>query len=274
MRIIARAFFVAVGVASAAPAFAADLAPAPAPTPEPAPNDWHYQLTLTALAPSLTANMGIRTFPTSSVYASFPTILDHLEGIVPLSFAAFNDNFILATSVFWVREGAGGLKTTFGPGEGEFGGINANVTLNETIATAFGGVRLPIPSPNLGVYGILGAAFFNVNASLTLQTPVLGFSRSASQSKTWADEIVGLTANYGLDKKWFLQFETYAGGYSGSATAMGYGGVGYKWNPSVTVNLGSRVLYAYEQSAANVGNGSFRLQQTFYGPELDVSYNF
>ena len=98
-------------------------------------------MTLNALAPSLTGNIGIRTFPTASVYASFPTILDHLEGIVPLSFAAQNDNFILATSVFWVREGAGGLKATFK--EGEFGGINANVALNETIATAFGGVRLP-----------------------------------------------------------------------------------------------------------------------------------
>lgn len=272
MRVIARAIFVAVGIASAAPVAAADLTPTPAPAPEPSPNDWHYQLTVNALAPSLTGNMGIRTFPTASVYASLPTIVDHLEGIVPLSFAAQNDNFILATSVFWVREG--GFGASFAPGQGEFGGIHASATLNETIATAFGGVRLPIPSPNLGVYGILGAAVFNANASLTLQTPVFGFSRSASQSRTWADEIAGLVANYRLDQKWFLQFETYAGGYSGSATAMGYGGVGYNWNPSLTLNLGFRVLYVYEHSAANVGNGSFRLQETFYGPELDVSYNF
>ena len=37
---------------------------------------------------------------------------------------------------------------------------------------------------------------------------------------------------------------------------------------------GLPTLYAYEQSPANIGTGSFRFQETLYGPELDVTYNF
>ena len=62
--------------------------------------------------------------------------------------------------------------------------------------------------------------------------------------------------------------------YDGSATAQGYGAVGYKWNQSITTSLGYRVFYAYYQTAANSGSGSFRFNETLYGPQFNVTYTF
>ena len=167
-----------------------------------------------------------------------------------------------------------GVGGTFTPGEGAFGGVNAGVVLNQTVASAYGGVRIPTPSPDWSIYGILGARYFNLNNTINLQVPVAGFNRSTSQGKDWADEIVGEKARHRIDDKWFLDFQFDAGGYSGSATAQAYGMVGYKWNQSLTTSAGFRVFYAYYQTAANSGNGSFRFQQTLWGPELDVTYTF
>jgi hypothetical protein len=81
-------------------------------------------------------------------------------------------------------------------------------------------------------------------------------------------------ARYRFNDKWVLKFEADGGGYSGSATAQVYSALGYNWTPSFTTSLGLRYLYAYEQTSANTGNGSFRFRQTMFGPEFDVTYNF
>jgi hypothetical protein len=139
MRTIARAIFVPVGVASAAPAFAADLPttkPAPAPIPEPVlPATSHFEATINGWAPSLSTSMGIRNLPSLPVYANIFQLLPHLEGLVPVSAVAYNDNFIVGLSLFWVRLGL--LKG----GEGVFS-ANAGLTLNQTFATAYG--EIPI----------------------------------------------------------------------------------------------------------------------------------
>jgi hypothetical protein len=268
------ATILAIALASSAPVLAADLpSPAPPPPPLPAANAWHFEATVDGWAPSVSASVGVLRFPTTSVQANVFQLLQHLEGIVPLSFVAYNDNFILGADLFWVRAG---LSSTFGglPGPGNFGGVNASVTLSQTIATGYGGVRLPIASPALSVFGILGARFFDVSNSVTLQTPVIGFSRSASQSKDWADPIIGIYARYRIDDKWFVNLQADGGGYSGSATWQVYPSVGYRWNPSFTTTLGYRALYIYEQSAASIGNGSFRFHETLYGPEVNLTLNF
>jgi hypothetical protein len=185
-----------------------------------------------------------------------------------VSAVAYNDNFIVGLSLFWVRLGL--IKG----GEGSFAGVNAGITLNQTFATAYGGVRIPTANPDWSVYATLGARYFNVNGSLELQTNFGGYSRFASQGKEWVDEIVGLKARHRIDDKWFIDFETDVGGYHGSATALAYGAVGYKWNQSLTTSLGYRVFYAYYQTPANSGSGSFRFQETMFGPQFNTTYTF
>jgi len=271
MRGLVKAGFAALATLVAGGATAADL-PAenqvPALVPEPAlPSTWHFEAAIDGWAPSLNASMGVRNLPALPVYANIFQLLPHLEGYIPASVVAYNDNFIVGASIFWVRLGV--LKG----GEGAFS-ANAGLTLNETFATAYGGVRIPTANPDWSVYGTLGARYFNLNGSIELQVPFAGYSRLASQGKEWVDEIVGAKARHRIDDKWFIDFETDVGGYHGSATAQGYGAVGYKWNQSITTSLGFRVFYAYYQTAANSGNGSFRFQETLWGPEFNVAYTF
>jgi len=267
MRDLTKAVWAAAGMLAAAPAFAADLAQPPAPIPMPALSDWHYEVSLDGWAPSLNVSMGIRSLPSVPVSANIFQILPHLEGYVPASFEAYNDNFIVAASLFWVRLGL--LKS----GDRDFG-ANAGLTINETSATAYGGVRIPTASPDWRVYATLGARYFNVNGSLELQIPFAGFSRFASQGKCWADPIAGVTARHRIDDNWFIDFVANAGGWSGSGTALGFAALGYKWNQSFSTSLGYRVFYEYEQADANRGNGTFRFQQYLYGPQFTATYAF
>ncbi len=272
MRILTKAAAIAVGLFFSAPIFAADL-PTEKPAPEavslPAiPSAWHFEATIDGWAPSLSASLGVRNLPALPVYANIFQLLPILEGYVPVSLVAYNDTFIVGADLFWVRLGV--VKG----GPGPFG-VNAGVTLNENLATAYGGVRIPTASPDWRVYGILGARYFNLNGSLDLQTNFFGgFSRAASQGKEWVDEIVGVKARHRIDDKWFLDFEGDVGGYHGSATAQGYGAVGYKWNQSITTSLGYRMMYVYYQTPANRGGGSFRFNENLHGPEFDVTYSF
>ena len=274
---IVRAVLVGVAtLASAgASALAADLAPEPAPVPQPTlPSTWHFEATIDGWAPSLNANVGVRALPTLTVAATIFQILPHLEGYIPLSAVAFNDTFIVGADVFWVRLGS--LGGSFKPGDGSLGGVHADLTLNESFATGYGGVRIPTANPDWSVYGILGARYFNLNGTVTLGVPGLGFSRTTSQGKDWVDEIVGVKARHRIDDKWFLDFEGDVGGYHASATTQGYAAVGYKWNQSISTSLGFRVLYSYYQTSAPalIGQGSFRFQEYLWGPQVDLTYAF
>jgi len=262
--------FLAVGLC-AAPALAADLpTEKPPPIPVPAlPSTWHYEATLVGWGANVLANVGVRNLPILPVSIDFFQILEHLRGIVPVAFVAYNDNFLVGADLLWLRLGT---NETFGPGA--LGGVSAGLVLNETIAAAYGGVRVPTPSPEWSVYGILGARVFNVNTTINLDVPVVGFARSNSQGKTWADEIIGVKARHRIDDKWFLDFETDAGGYSRSATAQIQGAVGYNWTQHLTSTVGFRVTYVYYQTAANSGNGTFRFQETLYGPQFNTTYAF
>ncbi len=271
MRGLVKAVFAGLATLVAGGAMAADLPAenqAPAPVPLPAlPSTWRFEATIEGWAPSLNASMGVRNLPALPVFANIFQLLPHLEGYIPASLVAYNDNFIVGADIFWVRLGV--LKG----GERPFG-VNAGITLNETIATAYGGVRIPTENPNWSVYGILGARYFNVNGSIEVQAPLAGYSRLASQGKDWVDEIVGVKARQRIDDRWFIDYEGDVGGYHDSATAQGYGAVGYKWNQSLTSSAGFRVVYVYYQTAANSGNGSFRFNETLWGPQFNTTYTF
>jgi hypothetical protein len=273
---LSKTVLVVAGLLWAAPTIAADLSKPDLPTKKQMvspklPSTWHFEVTLDGWAPNMIANTGLRTFPVLPVSANFFQLLQHLEGIIPVSAVAYNENFMIGASVFWVR--LGHLNGNFAPGDGSLGGINAGLTINETIATAFGGVRIPT-APDWSLYGTLGARVMNFNGSLDLSVPVVGSSKTASDGKTWADPIVGLRGRHRIDEKWSVEFETDAGGLSKSATAQAYGGVAYKWNQYLTSSAGYRVFYAYEQAAASSGNGSFRFQQYLYGPQFNTTLSF
>ena len=136
-----RAALLAIGLAFSAPVLAADLPwikEAPEAAFAPAPNDWRFEATLNGSMPSLLATTGVGRLPTASSNAGFWELLSHLYGNVPLGFNARNDNFITGLDLYWVRVGAN-AHFNVEPGS-PFGGVNAGLTMGETILTGYGGV--------------------------------------------------------------------------------------------------------------------------------------
>ena len=204
MRDLSKTVLVAVGLLWAAPTIAADLSNPDLPTKKEIvaptlPSTWHFEATLDGFAPNMNVNSGIRNFPTLPVYANFFKLLEHLDGIIPVSAVAYNDNFMVGD----LSSGRlGRLNGNSKPGDGSLGGVNADLTINETFATAYGGVRIPTVAPDWSVYGTVGVRVFNVNGSLDLSVPVVGFARIASDGRTWADPVAGLKARHRIDDKW------------------------------------------------------------------------
>ena len=279
MRKMASAIFVASGVASIASAFAADLPtekPPPAPIPQPAlPSTWRYDITLYGWASSILGNSGLGSFPTLPFYASFLTLLEHLQGGLMGAVVARNDQFILGLDAIWSKIGGGGtIKDLNNP---LFGG-RTDLTLTSGIVTAFGGVRIPVGPPNLELYGTVGARYFYSGTKLSVTGPLGIISANPSVTKDWIDPVAGVAAQYRINERWFVNALADLGGWSDSATGQALASVGYNWTPSIATTLGYRVLYTYEKQNTGVDFNfqprRFLYQAWIYGPFAGFKYSF
>ena len=258
---------------SASPVWGADLGQSAtsAPAPAPSPSAWTYEATIYGWAAGLSGDMGVGRFPPASVDLSFSDILRHLDGVFMGAFTARNDSYILGADYVWVKLSA---SKTFGlVTPPAYGGLSVDLGLSEGVGTVFAGYRIPIGSPNLTLYGTLGARIFDLSGSLALAAAPLGFplERSASGNQTWADPVVGVIGRYRIDERWFLNGEADVGGWSGSATAQGFASIGYNWSKTVSTSLGYRVLYADYNNGASTG---FRYRATMNGPVIALTLAF
>jgi hypothetical protein len=272
--ILSSAALLALNLASA-PALAADLPSikeAPAPVLAPIPSGWRFEATINGWAPSMIANVGVASFPTAAVDVGFFKLLSKINGVVPVSLIARNDNFIGGVDLYWSAVSAG-ASFHGAAAQTNFGGVEASLHSAQTILTGFGGVRLPLQIANLNFYGIAGARYFSVNNTLNLNTAVAGFGLSATQGKDWVDPIIGFAARYFINEKWFVDAEADIGGYNKSATWQTFAAVGYNWTQNISSTLGFRALYVDYEKANNF-NGSFRFQQTLLGPQATITYAF
>jgi hypothetical protein len=137
---------------------------------------------------------------------------------------ASNGTFIVGVDFIWSR--LDGSSTFENPGSALYG-TQANIRLNEAVTTGLGGVRIPILEPNLELYAIGGLRWFGTSDSLTLTHPVFGYENGASLRKEWIDPVVGFTAKYQFNDKWFVNTEADIGGWSNSATGQALAAVGY-----------------------------------------------
>jgi hypothetical protein len=280
MREWARAIAVALGALATAPAFADDLPtkkPAPEPIPEPVlPKAWHFELTGYGWASSTAGFSGIRNLPAVDYYANFQKILEHFDGALMGAATVSNGTLIFGADFIWVGLSGGG---TFKNPESALFGTQANITLREAVATGLGGVRIPFGQPNLELYAIGGLRWYGVKATFDLTNPFVPISPSASLRKDWLDPIVGFTAKYHIDPKWFINTEADIGGWSNtSATGQALAAVGYNWTDNISTALGYRVLYTYDQQDTGQtltgASKSFRYLQWMYGPYVSFKYGF
>jgi hypothetical protein len=229
-------------------------------------------------------SVGVGRLPAANVNASFADILKNLKGVFASTFIAHNDTFIVGLDLMWSRVGTG---VTFKlNGDGPFAnlrsGSSASFQQDQTIGTAFAGYRIPIGSPDMSLYGTLGARYQNLSAKVSLshQFPGIlgqpaGFTLVSNQTVDWVDPLIGLAMNYRINEKWFLNAYGDVGGFgvASKLTSQGIIEVGYNWTPSISSELGFRVLYTdYQRNNGN--GGSFRYDTTMYGPVTSLSYHF
>ena len=276
---LTKAVFVSVAALAIGAASAADLPtrkPPPVPTPVAEPSPWRFEVTGYGWASSLAGTSGFGGLPSLPYYASFGKVLEHLDGALMGSVLARNGAYIVGLDMLWSRVGGSGtVRVSYGP----FNAAGADLTLTEGVATAFGGLRIPIGPPNLELYGTVGARYMYSGNKLTLNSPVPGFSASTSVNKDWVDPVAGFAAHYRFDDRWFVNVFGDLGGWSDSATGQALASVGYDWTRNWSTTLGYRVLYTYEKqdtgfNALTGADRSFRYQQWMYGPFIGVKYSF
>jgi hypothetical protein len=275
---LVKAVLASVTALAATAAVAADLPTkkepsSPVPVLQPSP--WRFELTGYGWGSSITGKSGFGTLPTLPYYAPFSEVLQHLEAAFMGSVIARNDTYIVGLDLIWSRiGGAGTVKVSRLPA----GAVGADLTLTEGLATAFGGLRIPVGLPNLDLYGTVGVRYTYSGTKVARTTP-LGFSNEQSADKGWVNPVAGFAAHYRFDDRWFMNVFGDLGGWSDSATGQALASIGYNWTQNWSTTLGYRVLYTYEKqdTGTNFLTGadrSFRYQQWMYGPFVGLKYSF
>lgn len=155
----------ALGLLFACQAQAADLMPAApefVPPPVLAPG-WQFQATVYGWALGISGDVGVGRLPDANVDVGFSDILNHLDGVFMGAFIARNDTFIFGADLIWAKVSDDvDLKEGTGPLAPFRSGSNVGFDQTMTIATGFGGVKLPLGSPDLSLYATAGARYWRI----------------------------------------------------------------------------------------------------------------
>ncbi len=276
---LSKGILAAIGALAAGAATAADLPTKKAPPPPPAPlveaNPWRVDVIGYGWLSSITGDTGFGIFPTLPYYAPFWKVLQHLQFAAASAVTAHNGTYIVGIDAFYSKiGGSSDIQADRLPA----GYFSASLALQEAWVTAFGGLRIPIGSPNLELYGTVGARYMFSGTSLTLST-ASGIGTTESVNKGWINPVVGIAGTYKFDDKWSLNMLADIGGWSDSATGQALASLQYNWTSNFATTLGYRVMYNYEEQDTGwnyVVNEprSFRYQQWLYGPVLGLKFSF
>lgn len=250
---------VAAMLTCATPAFSADVT---TPPPEvPIEHSWKFQLTLYGWASGLDGNVAIRDLPPANVNVSFIDILKHLDGGFMGSFYATDGEWMVLTDLVWAKVSA---DATLGPAGGA-------VKLDQTqvIVSGIAGYALPIGVPDLQLSATAGVRINHLKAQLEVNpADYPGISREGS--KNWVDPIIGLSAHYDINERWYVNALADVGGFGvgSDITAQGFAAIGYNWSDKVSTSLGYRVLYT------DYDKGGFVYNITQHGPYAGLAFHF
>jgi hypothetical protein len=130
---------------------------------------------------------------------------------------------------------------TFGPAGG-----TVSFEQSQAIVSGIVGYALPIDVPGLQLSATAGIRYNHLKAELDIDPvrfPALFPGRQGTQD--WVDPVVGLSAHYDINNKWFVNALADIGGFGvGSRlTAQGFLAVGYNWSERFSTALGYRAIY-------------------------------
>ena len=177
-----------------------------------------------------------------------------------VSFLASNDQFTVLTDLVYARIG----DDIPGPLGGEI-----KFEQKQIIASAIGGIRLPIGPPNLNISATAGVRYQRLDAELRID-PVFFSGVRRTGTVDWADPTVGLFMRYDINDKWFVNALADVGGFgvSSDLTAQGFFSVGYRWTPTISTALGYRAIYT------DYDRDGFKYDTTMHGVFSSLGISF
>lgn len=246
------------------PALAADMPDAAIyKAPEPVPSGWTFQATAYGWATALNGSVGVRGLDPVDVNVSAWDALKNLNGALMGSLLAKNDDWIVLTDLIWANLSEGG---TIGPNS-----ANVDLSINQIIASGLVGYRLPVGLPeNAVLSATVGFRYQHLEAEVNILPGLIPIGISRSGTQDWIDPTVGLSLQYKINDKWFVNAIGDVGGFGVSSkfTAQGFASVGYMWTPSISTALGYRAIYTdYE-------NDGFVYDVTQHGVFTSLAYHF
>ena len=150
------------------------------------------------------------------------------------------------------------------------GGGRVDFTMTQITASGIVGYKLPLGLPdNVEVSATAGLRYQHFKGDLSIDPARFpGIDREGTQD--WIDPIVGLSLQYQINDRWFVNALADVGGFGvgSKITAQGFASVGYMWTPSISTALGYRAIYAdYE-------NDGFVYDATQHGLFTSIGFHF
>lgn len=228
-----------------------------------APSGWTFQATAYGWATALNGEIGVDNLPSASIDVSAWDALTHLDGALMGSLLAKNGDWTLLVDVVWAKISDG---ATVGPNAAQ-----VDFTERQIIASGLVGYRLPLGLPeNVELSGTVGFRYQHLSADLEVSPALAPVTISRDGTQDWIDPTIGLSLQYSIDDRWFINALADVGGFGASSkfTAQGFASLGYMWTPSISTALGYRAIYTdYE-------NDGFVYKTTQHGVFTSIGFHF
>ena len=264
----------ALGLAFASTAaLGADLRPAVAPVLQP-PSVWQFQATGYGWATALNGEAGVRNLPPVNVNVTFGDLLKKLNGAVMGSFLAKKDDWLILTDLVWAALSDDAAVKLPGIRHSTLAaitpGTRVDFKMRQLIASAIVGYRLPLGGADLDVYATAGIRYQRMTAEIDALPGLIPVTLSRRSIEQWADPIVGVSATWRINERWFANIIADVGGFGiGSKfTTQGFASVGYRWTESISTAIGYRAIYT------DYRNDGFSYRATQHGVFSSLAYHF
>ncbi|MCA8879514.1 MAG: outer membrane beta-barrel protein [Rhodobacteraceae bacterium] len=223
--------------------------------------DWQFQASLYGWFPALDITLDT---PRGQVDASYSIqdVLDNLSGALMGTFEARTGRWGFFGDLFY-SDLSPTEKTPFGQVFSE-----AKVETKLTMFSGYAAYRVwDTPQGTFDFAG--GFRAFWLNTDTTLRSDVVP-DQHFSSDNSWVDPIVAARAMVNINDQWFVTALADGGGYfdGSSSTWQIYGAVGYRFNPTWSMQFG----YRYMNIEKELGGNDTSLALS--GPLIGVSARF
>jgi hypothetical protein len=258
---------------SATAGIGADLPPVAVAVLRP-PSIWQFQATAYGWATALNGETGVRNLPPVSVDLTFSDLLKKLNGALMSSFLAKNGDWLILTDLVWASLSDDAVVKLPGIRHPTLAaiapGTKVDFKMRQLIASAIAGYRLPLGGSDLDVYATAGIRYQRMTAEIDALPGFVPVALSRRGVENWADPIIGVTATWRINERWFANVIADVGGFGvGSRfTTQGFASVGYRWTESISTALGYRAIYT------DYRNDGFTYRATQHGVFSSLAYHF